>query len=936
MADASRKWARVLSPAVIAVAIAIPAGQAHAATAPKLTTAPVLSGQPTVGQAMATTAGTWSGSPAPTFTYLWQRCVVGGSCSNISGSAATTYVVVAADKGKQLRSRVIATNSAGSKTAFSARSTAVTAGAAPANTAAPTVSGTPTDGALLSSTNGTWTGQTPITFTYVWQRCLNGTCSSISGAKASTYQLAHADVGKTVQLRVTGTNTAGSSNATSASTALIAAAPPTNNSLPTTVGTPTSGQSLSSTPGSWNGTPPFTYAYQWNGCDSVGANCQPISGATKASYTPAAADIGDTLVLSVTASNGTNPAGAANSALSAVVVTGPNPPVNNAPPTIDKPSPFDGTVLHVTVGTWTNQGPLLHNWQQCDSTGAACTSIAGATGSSYTLVSGDVGHTIRVLETSTNADGSASTPSASTNVARAAAPVNTAVPSMSGALVDGATLTSTPGTWSGTPTVTFTYQWQTSPDNAAWTDLTGATLDTYTLGPGDVGDYVRVVVTGHNDASSTGSAPAPSQGPVAPAPVAVVVNPSVSGATAVQSTLTVSPGTWSGTNVSDPAYTWLRCPQGVVPPDVSTCTGVFANSGTPAQYTLVDADRDSVVVVAVTRSNTVNTVTAYTAPSGVVVGTGPVNTALPAIQGTAEVGDTLSATPGGWAPSDNGYTYQPGDLTFQYLWQQCTDANTCAPEESGSTAPSYLVRTYDDATTISVSVTVTDKYGQSSTSAMSQPTGTVVGSPGAVTVANWSMADGADGTMHDSSGYGNDGTLRNVAIGQADHSAAIAYGFPKVDGSMSRVLVPHSSSLNPGTKKFTVSLHLRFDAWPSAAVGDFDLLRKGLGSDDQDWKIEIMEDGHARCYTNGKAGPGDLLSANSLSKGSWHTIVCTFSTSSVSVQVDGGSVKAKNTSIGAIANKSPMSISAKFDPSGADDGGDQYTGKMDQVVVTSG
>src|SRR5882724_4760138 len=121
MGDASRRWARVVGPAVIALSIAIPIQQASAATAPRNTSLPVLSGTPTVGSTMTTTAGSWTGSPTPTYTYQWQRCKVGGSCSNISGATNTTYAVVGADVGKQLRSRVIGKNSAGSKTVYTAK-----------------------------------------------------------------------------------------------------------------------------------------------------------------------------------------------------------------------------------------------------------------------------------------------------------------------------------------------------------------------------------------------------------------------------------------------------------------------------------------------------------------------------------------------------------------------------------------------------------------------------------------------------------------------------------------------------------------------------------------------------------------------------------------------------------------------------------------------
>ena len=55
---------------------------------------------------------------------------------------------------------------------------------APTNTQPPVVSGTPEVGKNLTTTNGTWSGTTPLTFTYQWRRCdkTGGSCADISGA----------------------------------------------------------------------------------------------------------------------------------------------------------------------------------------------------------------------------------------------------------------------------------------------------------------------------------------------------------------------------------------------------------------------------------------------------------------------------------------------------------------------------------------------------------------------------------------------------------------------------------------------------------------------------------------------------------------------------------------------------------------------------------
>jgi hypothetical protein len=84
-------------------------------------------------------------------------------------------------------------------------------GEVPVNTVAPVVSGTNTVGSVLTTTNGTWSGSLPITYTYQWLR--DG--SNIGGANLSTYTLVSADSSNLVSCRVTATNALGSANAIS-------------------------------------------------------------------------------------------------------------------------------------------------------------------------------------------------------------------------------------------------------------------------------------------------------------------------------------------------------------------------------------------------------------------------------------------------------------------------------------------------------------------------------------------------------------------------------------------------------------------------------------------------------------------------------------------------------------------------------------------------
>ena len=97
----------------------------------------------------------------------------------------------------------------------------------PTSATLPSISGTPTVGQTLSASSGTWSGSTPMTYSYGWVRCASsgGSCGPISGATSLTYAAASADTGSTLRVTVTATNSAGSATATSAATAVVTTAP---------------------------------------------------------------------------------------------------------------------------------------------------------------------------------------------------------------------------------------------------------------------------------------------------------------------------------------------------------------------------------------------------------------------------------------------------------------------------------------------------------------------------------------------------------------------------------------------------------------------------------------------------------------------------------------------------------------------------------------
>lgn len=85
--------------------------------------------------------------------------------------------------------------------------------------------------------------------------------------------------------------------------AVAASTAPRNTVRPKISGTARQGELLTADPGTWSGTQPMTFAYQWRRCDANGVNCSNIIGATAKTYTLTSVDVGNRLRVRVRASN---------------------------------------------------------------------------------------------------------------------------------------------------------------------------------------------------------------------------------------------------------------------------------------------------------------------------------------------------------------------------------------------------------------------------------------------------------------------------------------------------------------------------------------------------------------------------------------------------------------------------------------------------------
>jgi hypothetical protein len=195
---------------------------------------------------------------------------------------------------------------------------AVTTGSArtavgPTLVSEPTISGAAIVGEVMQGNKGLWSSSKNITYKYQWLQCKaepandssSSTCKNVAGETTLTYTVRSADFDKRIRFRVKASNGNGTTTATSAPTSVVInpGNKPASMFPPVISGSAVVGQTLTTTNGSWAGTKPLNFTYQWGRCDSLGNNCQAIGGATAKSYKLKDADEGRTLRARVGAKN---------------------------------------------------------------------------------------------------------------------------------------------------------------------------------------------------------------------------------------------------------------------------------------------------------------------------------------------------------------------------------------------------------------------------------------------------------------------------------------------------------------------------------------------------------------------------------------------------------------------------------------------------------
>ena len=577
------------------------------------------------------------------------------------------------------------------------------------------VSGTPQVGDTLT-VNLTPPGATA---TYQWEESAtaSGVYTAIYGATSTTYAPVVGDVGDCIEVVATGNGGySGTVTSTAAGPVQAAVQPPIPLQSVSVSGTPQVGDTLTA-----NVRPSgATATYQWYEGTSKGSwdngTWSLIAGATGSTYTLVRGDEGYYFNVVATGTGGqyTQP-----DFVGPVAPAPPPGPLQSVSISGGTPQAGDTLMANLTPSGAT----ASYQWEESTSATGTYADIPNATSNFYTPVTGDVGDYIKVVATG-NGGYSGIVTSAAAGPVQAQPTIPIPWVSISGTPQAGDTLTA--GFYLSGATVT--YQWKESTSaTGTYADIPNATSNTYSPVAGDVGDCIRVTVTGTGNYSGTVTSPAigPIQAAGSTTPLQYV---SVSGTLQVGDALTANcflPGVTA-------TYQWLES---------TSATGTYSDitNATSGAYTPVAGDVGDYIEVQATGTGNYSG-TATSAAAGPVMAASGSTTPLQSvsISGTLQAGDALTAS------------MTPSGATATYQWLESTSATGTYSDITNATSGAYTPVAGDVGDYIEVQATGTGNYSGTATSAAAGPV---------------MAASGSTGGSHPSGGGGNATPVNNNGTG---------------------------------------------------------------------------------------------------------------------------------------------------------------------------
>ena len=451
-------------------------------------------------------------------------------------------------------------------------------------------------------------------------------------------------------------------------------------------------------------------------------------------------------------------------------------------PTISGTAQVGETLTASTTGITDADGltNASYSYQWIANDGTSDSDIADATSSSYTLVAADAGKTIKVKVTFTDDNGNdESLTSTATTAVIAANTSATGAPTISGTVQVDQTLTADTsgiGDADGLTNVSYSYQWIAN-DGTSDSDIADATSSSYTLVAADAGKTIKVKVAFTDDAQNqeTGTSAA----------TAAV-------AAAVQTPLTASihsePASHDGQdaftfelhfseNLEGFSYKTLRDHAFTVTGGkVATAGRLVSGSNTKWRIKIGPTSNGDVTIVLPITTDCTDNGAVCTGDSRklsnrlelTVSGPGSQQssqqqqensaaTGSPTISGTAQVGETLTA-------STTGITDPDGLTNASYSYQWIANDGTSDSDIADATASAYTLVAADAGKTIKVKVTFTDDNGNDESLTSTATTAVIAANTSATGAPTISGTVQMDQTLTaDTSGIGDADGLTNVS-----------------------------------------------------------------------------------------------------------------------------------------------------------------------------
>ena len=554
-------------------------------------------------------------------------------------------------------------------------------------------------------------------------------------------------------------------------------APPANNpatGMPEISGTAQVEQTLTASPGTIadaDGLTNATYRYQWRRVSSSNS-VSDIANATGTTYEVTTADVGSKIRVKASFDDDLGNPGTRTSFSTDTVQAAPTTPslsvadvtvsedAGNARFTVTMSETFNQTVS-VGWAASTESGDTATADSDYAASSGTVTITSGNTRATFDVpiaqdsdVESSETFTVTLSNATPGGDVVIGTDTATGTITDDdAPPANnpaTGMPEISGTAQVEQTLTASPGTIAdadGLTNATYRYQWRRVSSSNSVSDIANATGTTYEVTTADVGSKIRVKASFDDDLGNPGTRTSFSTDTVQAAPttpslsVADVTVSEDAGNARFTVTMsetfnqTVSVGWAASTESGDTA---------TADSDYAASSGTvtITSGNTRATFDVPiaqDSDVESSETFTVTLSNAT--------PGGdVVIGTGtatgtitdddapPANnpaTGMPEISGTAQVEQTLTASPGTIADAD-GLT----NATYRYQWRRVSSSNSVS-DIANATGTTYVVTTADVGSKIRVKASFDDDLGNPGTRT-SFSTDTVQAAP---TTPSLSVAD---------------------------------------------------------------------------------------------------------------------------------------------------------------------------------------------------